>query len=57
MAVKRQYRIGHQGLNNPDKYSFNKILLQLLAQNGDYIRAWLATVLIGRGYYQEKKRN
>ena len=55
-AVKHQYLLGTDALNSSDKYLFNKSCLELWAQKGEYIRAWLFTVLIARVEYEEAKR-
>ena len=51
-AVKRQYVMGRTGLHASDKYLFNKTRLELWSYRGEYVRTWLATILIARGEYE-----
>ena len=44
-------------LNTSEKYLFDRPRLELWAQKGEYIRAWLSTVLIVRREYEEAKKN
>ena len=55
-AVKNQYTLGTELLHTSDKYLFDRPRLELWAQNGEYIRAWLSTVLIARGEYDDAKK-
>ena len=48
-AVKRQYALGTEGLHVSDHFLFNKPRLELWSYPGEYVRSWLATVLIARG--------
>ena len=48
-AVKRQYALGKEGLHASDHFLFNKPRLELWSYPGEYVRSWLATVLIARG--------
>ena len=48
-AVKRQYTLGTEGLHVSDHFLFNKPRLELWSYPGEYVRSWLATVLIARG--------
>ena len=51
-AVKRQYVLGVNSLHTSDTYLFCQSRLELWAQKWEYIRAWLATVLIARGDFE-----
>ena len=55
-AVKYQYTLGPESLNPADKYLFNQPRYKLWAQKGEYIQAWLSTVLIARGEFDEAKK-
>ena len=55
-AVKHQYSLGTESLDPSDEYLFNQSRLELWAQKGEYIRAWLSTVLIARGEFDEAKK-
>ena len=55
-AVKHQYSLGTESLDPSDEYLFNQSRLELWAQKGEYIRAWLSTVLIARGDFEEAKK-
>ena len=50
-AVKRQYVLVTEGMHTSDHYLFNKQRLELWSYPGEYVRSWLATVLITRGEY------
>ena len=54
--VKYQYSLGTESLNSSDRYLFRQYCLELLAQKGEYMRAWLTTVLIARGEYEEARK-
>ena len=55
-AIRRQFALGSDSLHSSDKYLFDRSRLDLWAQNGAYIRAWLSTVLIARGEYEQAKK-
>ena len=55
-AVRRQYSLGTEGLHTSDHYLFNKPRLELWSYPGEYVRSWLATVLIARGEHASAKQ-
>ena len=54
--MKQQYSLNTESLNPTDKYLFNQPQLELWAQKGEYIRAWLSTVLISQGEFDKAKK-
>ena len=55
-AIRNQYRLHHEGLQISDKYHFNNTMLKLWTHNGNCTQAWLDTVLLARGHYQEANK-
>ena len=56
-AVEWQYAIGISGLKQSDHFLFQKSKVELWVQSGEYIRSWLATVLLARGEFESAKQD
>ena len=54
--VRIQYRLGMRNLSQSEAYLFRQTRQELWFQDREFIRSWLAAVLIARGEYDQARR-